>query len=287
MKVETTLEGFTPLLDNIVDEFGVVTAAVFGVVWRYCQMEDKICRASIAKIADRVKISERTVIRHLQTLCENGYLQDLTPDVRNKPHFYADTGKARLTGKIKAETGMTESQTKADRYDRESDHGMTESQLKRVFKKQNEEREPSPDFLEDIVSRSETPPDNTLEEPIDQYFGYADDAIAIYDHLAGDWGHTAQLRETRRGLIRGGVADREDFKPDIWKRAILETIGQGINASKIDRFWEVYDCGGEYDKYLAKKYPKPGDPATQTHNQSFTPRGLTEEQKEKFRKQRS
>lgn len=130
MNIEMRLEGFTPLIDSMIDEYGLVTAAVYGIVWRHCQMKDKVCKAAIITIAKKINVSERTVIRHLQKLCSDGYLEDRTPDLKHKPHTYAITGKIYLCGVISAEAGMTESQTLTDRYDRESDPGMTESQLK-------------------------------------------------------------------------------------------------------------------------------------------------------------
>ncbi len=46
--------GWTPLIDSLIvilgkddnPRYGLVGAAVYGVVWRHCQMKDGICRTS-------------------------------------------------------------------------------------------------------------------------------------------------------------------------------------------------------------------------------------------------
>jgi Mn-dependent DtxR family transcriptional regulator len=147
MKVQIELKGFTPLLDVLVKDFGIVTASVYGIVWRYAQMEDKVCRASLEKIADRVNVSSKTAERHIKKLCTSGYLEDLTPGVKNKPHIYIVTGKAELAGVVSPEIrsdresdldqlGQTESPTRSDR---ESYQGQTESPLKIHSKKDNKD----------------------------------------------------------------------------------------------------------------------------------------------------
>jgi hypothetical protein len=147
MKIEVELKGFTPVLDNLTQEYGLVTAAVYGTVWRYAQMEDKVCKASLEKIGKRLDLSGKTAERHIKLLCNDGYLIDLTPNLRNKPHTYAVTGKAELTGNITAHTdresyqGQTESLTRSDR---ESYQGQTESPLKIHSKDTEKDITPTP-----------------------------------------------------------------------------------------------------------------------------------------------
>lgn len=69
-------------------EVGLVCAAVYGSVWRYCQMKDGICRASYATIGEGIDIDRRTVMRNVEKLCQRGYLIDTTPDCKNAPHAY-------------------------------------------------------------------------------------------------------------------------------------------------------------------------------------------------------
>ncbi len=104
MPIVTETDGFTPVIDSLLTEVGLITAAVYGAVWRYCQMEDRVCRASLDTIASRVCLDRTTAQKHIKKLCELGYLKDLTPDIVKSPHTYADTGKAQINGKIKAES---------------------------------------------------------------------------------------------------------------------------------------------------------------------------------------
>jgi len=90
------VRGFTPVIDVVAEDVGFVTAAVYGVHWRYCQMEDGVSRAAMKSIAEQLGISVKTARRHTQKLCERGYLEDLTPDVRNTPHMYRDTGRVLI-----------------------------------------------------------------------------------------------------------------------------------------------------------------------------------------------
>ncbi len=105
----TNADGFTPIIDAIVQELGLMSAVVFGRIWRYCQMEDQVCKASLETIGDGIGVDRATVMRHAKELCEAGYLKDLTPDLRNRPHVYADTGKAGLTVSI---SGVAQSNVK-------------------------------------------------------------------------------------------------------------------------------------------------------------------------------
>jgi len=91
------VEGFTPVIDRVVKDTGShMTALVFGRMWRFCQMKDGVCNASLEKIAESLGISRTTVMTHAKKLVEAGYLEDRSPDLRNHPHTYADTGKASL-----------------------------------------------------------------------------------------------------------------------------------------------------------------------------------------------
>jgi DNA-binding Lrp family transcriptional regulator len=90
------VDGFTPVIDEIVKDVGLMSAVVFGRMWRFCQMKDGVCNASLEKIAEEIGIDRATVMRHAKALCDAGYLKDLTPGLRNHPHTYADTGKVML-----------------------------------------------------------------------------------------------------------------------------------------------------------------------------------------------
>lgn len=96
------VNGWTPVIDNLVKEFGAITALVFGVVWRHCQMRNGVCTASQERLAELVGLSRQSINSHLAKLVDGGYLRDLTPEYRNRPHVYKDTGKASIIINIDA-----------------------------------------------------------------------------------------------------------------------------------------------------------------------------------------
>jgi hypothetical protein len=107
----TETKGFTPVIDVLAQELGLMTAVVYGIVWRYCQMENKVCSASRETIAEHANISTKTVDRHLDKLCKAGYLKDLHPEWKHRPHIYADTGKLKIEALVRVRGGGTESPT--------------------------------------------------------------------------------------------------------------------------------------------------------------------------------
>lgn len=135
------MTSFTPLIDTLVDELGMMPALVYGVVWRYCQMGAGVCYATLDTIAQKAGVSYRTALRHVKALCAAGYLEDTTPDLRNRPHIYRNTGKAIVREVVEAampqsqsdgQSAMTESQStmteSQTHYDRESEYPVTESE---------------------------------------------------------------------------------------------------------------------------------------------------------------
>lgn len=144
---------FIPIIDEVANDVGLVAASVYGVVWRYCQMEGACCKAAVDKIAGRAHVDRRTVIRHLKQLCDKGYLRDQTPATRNKPHEYTLTEKAKVALTATGNDGVTESHTNQGaietRGDRESPQGVTESHsrcdresLEESLKRDSEETTP-------------------------------------------------------------------------------------------------------------------------------------------------
>lgn len=96
-----SVKGYTPVIDKIVQEDGLVTAAVFGVAWRFCQMQDGVCWASQKKIGEFINMSRQTINKHLGWLVANGYLDSRKSDIGTLE--YTDTGKAGLRVTISAE----------------------------------------------------------------------------------------------------------------------------------------------------------------------------------------
>jgi len=61
------IKGFTPISDKILLELGLMAAAVYGKIWRYCDAYGS-CKASKQRIAQELAISERTVFNYLKIL---------------------------------------------------------------------------------------------------------------------------------------------------------------------------------------------------------------------------
>lgn len=91
--IMSQIGGFTPMIDALTDRYGYITAAVFGKVWRYCQMKTGLCYAGIERMAEELRMNETTFRTSLKILVADGFLEDLDPGVRNRPHRYRDTGK--------------------------------------------------------------------------------------------------------------------------------------------------------------------------------------------------
>jgi len=136
------ISGFTLAPDVLINEYGYVTALVWGVTWRFCQMSDGVCRAKLEKIAARLGMSERTIIRHMDILCQDGYLFDTTPTLKNKPHIYADTGKIKVNMSIAAR--VTESQRAMTESQRQGDRESVEESIKKQTKKEKIKAEKTP-----------------------------------------------------------------------------------------------------------------------------------------------
>ena len=139
-----TISGFTPIFDHLARKHGLVRAAVYGRMWRYCQMKDGVCNASLETIAADIGIDRATVQRHANALVKTGYMKDLSADLRNRPHTYADTGKVRMVSTTTARPTVAQCNTT-----------VAESRMKKVLKKEKkEERAQTPrprDFLFDSI----------------------------------------------------------------------------------------------------------------------------------------
>lgn len=87
---------FTPCPDVLIEKYGHTASIIWGKIWRYCQMTDGVCNASILRLARELNITDDTVAKHIKSLEEGGYILDLTPTLRHAPHTYTDTGKLVL-----------------------------------------------------------------------------------------------------------------------------------------------------------------------------------------------
>ena len=84
--------GYTPVIDKIRDECGLIPAVVFGVIWRYCQMGGGACTASQPDIARRAGISVGNFRLHVKTLIDAEYIT--REEAQGIGVTYTDTGKA-------------------------------------------------------------------------------------------------------------------------------------------------------------------------------------------------
>lgn len=84
---------FSPVFDMLARDarVGTIGALVFGVVWRHCQMRNKICYASKENMAALTGMNRKTIRTHLSRLVASGYIEDITPELRYKPHTYTIT----------------------------------------------------------------------------------------------------------------------------------------------------------------------------------------------------
>ena len=108
--MKSRLANFTPLMDSLVERYDLITAAVYGRIWRYSESRG-YCYATHATIAKEIGLSRSTVLRKINILVEDGYLKDRTPGLKNKPHEYEATYQAGITLEASAyDLGPEESQ---------------------------------------------------------------------------------------------------------------------------------------------------------------------------------
>lgn len=157
------ISGYTPIFDVLVQRYeDAITPMVFGKAWRYCQMEDGVCKASLRRLATELGLDPSTVSRHLKILAADGYLKDLTPDARNVPHVYADTGRIvmRTATNVTVAHSNTSKETVAqgNRSVAHSKATVAQNAMKRVYKTDSQdtgrEKPPAPDFASMTVEEA-------------------------------------------------------------------------------------------------------------------------------------
>jgi len=238
------VDGFIPVIDVLAQELGLMEAVVYGIVWRYCQMDDKICYASQETIARHANISRKTVHRHITRLCERGYLEDKTPERQGTPHVYADTGKAKIIGLVKAVVGGGTESPRG--WDRESQVGGTESPTRRVSHDSNKEipsppaKIPEKDYLDSILETAQRGDGKSgVATPTDDpglYFQYRDDAIKVYLSEAGNRTLAPAMKKAIGDLSAG-----PGFDLDFWRQVVKEYVKLGWNPSNIRGMIDFYD----------------------------------------------
>lgn len=133
----TKIDGWTPLPDLLVTKYGLTTAAVWASAWRFCQMSDGVCRASIEKIGARIDLSRQSTMKHMQILVDDGFFEDTTPNLKNKPHIYRDTGKVGMYNRLGI--SVNEVDSGVNLVDSQSQVSLHEDSIKESNKDINEE----------------------------------------------------------------------------------------------------------------------------------------------------
>lgn len=103
--------GWTPAPDVLTrnKNYGFEGAYLWGRIRRLCQIGKGSYTISHEELGKRIGMSRRTVIKYLDRLIEDGYVEDLTPGVRNKAHAYSVK-----KGEDKILSGMQISHTESD-----------------------------------------------------------------------------------------------------------------------------------------------------------------------------
>jgi hypothetical protein len=100
--------GFTPVMDIVAADVGLIGAAIFGTVWRYCQMSTGTCTASNKTLAAKLNLSRSTIRRYLHRLEDLGYIERTGKPTIGDTIGYRETGKAGLDGYIAARERATQ-----------------------------------------------------------------------------------------------------------------------------------------------------------------------------------
>jgi hypothetical protein len=237
--VSATMGGFTPLFDRVIQDVGIIGASVFGRMWRYCQGDRGVCQASTATIAGELNSSTRTVIRWQQELKKLGYLEDTTPDLRNKPHTYRVTNKVTIQVSIgvvtESHSSVTESHSQYDRESLEETHEETHEETKTTgaqgaVSPEQEAKTDITDFFDGDVPELTPPIKPTIERK---------DAVADIVHQAG------RRAEDSLWWLRPGTAcgDHDYLEPYQVFCGVIgrdpSTVGEHKTAQWLKRLGEI------------------------------------------------
>ena len=79
---------YTPCFDFVSVLYGSNVDRVLGKIWRYAQMRNGVCEASIETIANDLGMGISSIQRIIPILENSKMVTDLTPKIRNHPHTY-------------------------------------------------------------------------------------------------------------------------------------------------------------------------------------------------------
>jgi len=115
---------YTPLFDNLKGlDLSLADRAVFGIVWRHCQMRDRVCRKSVANMAKQLEIHERQVQLSLRRLCGK---DDDAEKRRQEQRHLAGRKRVRLIEDV------TPEEVKAKKPPQPRHYRVTDEGLKRL-----------------------------------------------------------------------------------------------------------------------------------------------------------
>ena len=107
----TKTSGFTPIFDIVVKETkDYITASVFGYIWRNSKLSKGMCTSAIKTIAEKLGLSYSSVQRRLDHLMKDGWIEDLTPGLKNRPHNYRPLVKIDIIVSAKSQGISTRSE---------------------------------------------------------------------------------------------------------------------------------------------------------------------------------
>jgi len=238
------MKGFTPVSDILMDKYGYQSAAIYGSIFRYCQMENKHCEAAIETIGKRVGMTRRTVHRYLKALIDDGYITDLTPDHTHKPHIYICTDKLEKEESSYYTQGVQILHTSdelgvqkmSDRYANIAQGGVQICHTKKVVK--------------ETIKETTTKDNNEVEINFD---------LPRYDHLTVEnkWVYINQGSDNEPVLVRA-FANRATPKK-------LECVLDGQDGKKLyDPSKVFYQNGGPGLNGLKVGEPKSDGPKLST-----------------------
>jgi len=70
------IKNYTPVFDRITKELDPLASLVFGRIWRYAQMKNGYCEASLQTLATDTGLSVNTVRRRIDTLMQTDYISE-------------------------------------------------------------------------------------------------------------------------------------------------------------------------------------------------------------------
>jgi DNA-binding transcriptional ArsR family regulator len=224
--------GWTPVSEILIEEFGLITAAVFGRVRRFCQMRNGQCTASLQTIGDSLGISPRTVANHLKLLVDAGYLtaerrHGRTTAYRDLGLLNDEDGSEGPSGGIPLPAeGKSELGTPQIRSPLESDSYDRELRKDKYIRNEEREEEENKSHLHNHIS--------TIGQP-EVY-----DAAAAYTEIT-----LRTLSNSWKSRVLSTVGeDERDLER--WKKTISDWLRRGYNPNSIYGILDVYQKGGRY-----------------------------------------